>query len=1292
MLDLRDVTDLEPSLTDPSAIAQVKETADDFLDISFNLGALLSPVATTTPREEATTPTIDAAEVGQVLVKVNQALDKLDTSVDPANLASHSDDIKKAKDTMNKLKEEYATTGKINPDELKELQNTMLDLRDVTDLEPSLTDPSAIAQVKETADDFLDISFNLGALLNPLLTTTQRAKISTTDAAVGDVAAPFFAVQEPSVTTSPPKRVTIRVSTPPSLPGLEVEDIFGQIDNDQDVFASKPKPKDTFPPIIGVTTMRSFVSEQPPEAAVGKNCILPMLDNENGAIPLSQTQFSSSSIGHNYIFLDKGKGWKPIVNNRQQYITVDFGSAREISGLTTKGSPGVGWVEALKISYSQDGLQWSKVLGNDGQIARVFPANFDETTAVTQYLERMISARYVRISPVRWHKNIGLRLELLGCYKPYSVVLTTTSTPRTFQTETQAGKGSCNSCPGLSAPPESCSCPGGSLFDGARCVAPQECPCYVGQKRHAKSEVFTSSDCQECLCLGAGQMACSPKECPPCPLGQHHEVSSTCGCICKECADSEKLCSSSGQCLDASLWCDGIEHCAEDELQCPSLPTKSTTTTIGPKTTLFPERFSFEGALCPQPINQCGEGLKPVETEVETLDGCPYYKCLPEESIGSCPPPACLPGHTVQMVVAKTSTKSLKSGKLMAPDADVDNCPKYHCIPPGLVAPEQEQEVGVVVESRCRLQGRSLSTFDGLQLKVDLCHHTLLQSSTGRWSVQYHRKCNGVCDNMLQVNLGDQNLTLTEDLQVTVNENTYTSQQAQKLKSQPDLFSVSQIGETLVVSSLRHQLWVEWHNDGTVEIGLPESLGNHVKGLCGNYNGVESDDRAGRSGEALRSTAELTKVWEERGYPSCKKDSCTADEKTQAWRLCNTIKFPPFSQCSSVVDKSAWLATCLDMTCDCLKKGRDSRECKCSALEDYVRQCRRLQPTVHLQDWRTMHLCPASCPESLVHHDCFHHSCEQSCSTLRNGDSSCPALQNGVCFPGCFCPSGLVRDGDNCIEPSQCSNCVCRQKSGLGYSTFDGKNIRLKADQTYTLATAPSQAGGSDFSVQVSTMDCSGKGRRKVCSKAISLLWAGHEARVEKVGHNQATVFFDQLAVTEFPTTKHGITVRLQTAHQYAILLDQLHVKVKLNLENGEFLLSLPHSLHGGKLRGLCGDCNNVPEDDFLNEAGIILTDEQEFLQAWSFQAAEDEEEAGSGLAEDPWGLSPTKAGLQSNEDKQSTVNPLDPWALGPISGDHKGSKTTTQPNKSTLDPPAPWNLGPLVGGIKGPDVNVRPG
>merc|ERR1719209_2339387 len=196
MIDLRDVSNLEASLTDPSAIAQVKETADDFLDISFNLGALLSPVATTTPRVEATTTSIDVAAVSPVLSKVNEALGKLDTNVDPSILAPHATQIQEAKDTMEVLKEEFTKTGKINPDKLKDLQNTMIDLRDVSNLEASLTDPSAIAQVKETADDFLDISFNLGALLSPVATTTPRVEATTPSIDVAAVSPVLSKVNE----------------------------------------------------------------------------------------------------------------------------------------------------------------------------------------------------------------------------------------------------------------------------------------------------------------------------------------------------------------------------------------------------------------------------------------------------------------------------------------------------------------------------------------------------------------------------------------------------------------------------------------------------------------------------------------------------------------------------------------------------------------------------------------------------------------------------------------------------------------------------------------------------------------------------------------------------------------------------------------------------------------------------------------------------------------------------------------------------------------------------------------
>ena len=87
---------------------------------------------------------------------------------------------------------------------------------------------------------------------------------------------------------------------------------------------------------------------------------------------------------------------------------------------------------------------------------------------------------------------------------------------------------------------------------------------------------------------------------------------------------------------------------------------------------------------------------------------------------------------------------------------------------------------------------------------------------------------------MLKIRLGNQNISLTQDLkvrltmclnklvrlQVIVNENSYTSPQAQKLRNIAGLLSISEIGQTLVVSSIRHQLWVEWHRDGSVEIGV----------------------------------------------------------------------------------------------------------------------------------------------------------------------------------------------------------------------------------------------------------------------------------------------------------------------------------------------------------------------------------------------------------------------------------------------------------------------------------------
>ena len=49
-------------------------------------------------------------------------------------------------------------------------------------------------------------------------------------------------------------------------------------------------------------------------------------------------------------------------------------------------------MEAVTLTYSRDGRVWSKVLDRGGRV-RVFPANYDSDSQVTQYLDRLLEAR-----------------------------------------------------------------------------------------------------------------------------------------------------------------------------------------------------------------------------------------------------------------------------------------------------------------------------------------------------------------------------------------------------------------------------------------------------------------------------------------------------------------------------------------------------------------------------------------------------------------------------------------------------------------------------------------------------------------------------------------------------------------------------------------------------------------------------------------------------------------------------------------------------------------------------------
>ena len=48
-------------------------------------------------------------------------------------------------------------------------------------------------------------------------------------------------------------------------------------------------------------------------------------------------------------------------------------------------------------------------------LAQIFPGNGDSETAVFNILKPPITARYIRILPIAWYKNIAMRIEIYGC-------------------------------------------------------------------------------------------------------------------------------------------------------------------------------------------------------------------------------------------------------------------------------------------------------------------------------------------------------------------------------------------------------------------------------------------------------------------------------------------------------------------------------------------------------------------------------------------------------------------------------------------------------------------------------------------------------------------------------------------------------------------------------------------------------------------------------------------------------------------------------------------------------------
>ncbi|ELK06919.1 Zonadhesin [Pteropus alecto] len=367
------------------------------------------------------------------------------------------------------------------------------------------------------------------------------------------------------------------------------------------------------------------------------------------------------------------------------------------------------------------------------------------------------------------------------------------------------------------------------------------------------------------------------------------------------------------------------------------------------------------------------------------------------------------------------------------------------------------------------------------------------------------------------------------------------------------------------VFSVNTLLQVKFDGNGFLEIKLSRAYYGKACGMCGNFNGEEEDELMMPSDEVAQNDFEFVDSWQDKeADPNCQQDNQKDDQiKTKAGQ-------------------------------------REKRNANCRPA-DLARAQEQCQVAFQPLAWTKCATRVALKPFLL---SCMHNLCEFGgqkralCESLQAFEATCQAqgFKPSVWRNSSFCRKGfrgLLYLGR---APSQHWPFLAEleQCSIFGdphYRTFDGLSYRFQGRMTYTLIKTVDMLPDGVVPLVV-------EGRNKMYIPLSTIFL--HEIIVMVYGYTvqlqaelQLVVNNQKMAIPYNPNEHLWVTMR---GHRLYLITD-FKLVVSFGGRNNA-VISLP-SMYQGLVRGLCGNFDKNPKNEFMLPNGALIQNINNFGNSW---------------------------------------------------------------------------------------------